>query len=106
MTASLDTLVIAAYVFATTLSIRRTGPEGTVSDHEWIAPAGRQEIVSGAEHRYQQQVEVGEHRGPLGSTARISTAPTRFKCGVLRRQAAAVGTGTIGARSVARGLTP
>jgi len=28
-----------------------------------------QEIVSGAEHRCEQQVEVGEHRGPLGSTA-------------------------------------
>jgi hypothetical protein len=33
-----------------------------------------QEIVSGAGDRYQQQVEVGEHRGPLGSTARMSTA--------------------------------
>jgi hypothetical protein len=35
----------------------------------------RQEIVGGAEHRREQQVEVGEHRGPLradgenGSTA-------------------------------------
>ena len=27
---------------------------------------GEQEIVSGAEHRCEQQVEVGEHRGPLG----------------------------------------
>ena len=34
----------------------------------------RQEIVGSAEHRNQQQVEVGEHRGPLGSTARIGTA--------------------------------
>jgi len=34
----------------------------------------RQEIVRGAEHRNEQQVEVGEHRGPLGSTARLSTA--------------------------------
>ena len=34
----------------------------------------RQEIVGGAEHRNQQQVEVGEHRGPLRSTARIGTA--------------------------------
>jgi hypothetical protein len=33
-----------------------------------------QEIVSGTEHRNQQQVEVGEHRGPLRSTARIGTA--------------------------------
>jgi hypothetical protein len=34
----------------------------------------RQEIVGGAEHRKQEQVEVGEHRGPLGSTARIGAA--------------------------------
>jgi hypothetical protein len=34
----------------------------------------RQEIVGGAEHRNQQQVEVGEHRGPLGSTERLGTA--------------------------------
>jgi len=34
----------------------------------------RQEIVSRTEHRNQQQVEVGEHRGPLWSTARIGTA--------------------------------
>jgi hypothetical protein len=31
----------------------------------------RQEIVGGAEHRSEQQVEVGEHRGPsFGSTGR------------------------------------
>ena len=34
----------------------------------------RQEIVCGAEDRCEEQVEVGEHRGPLGSTARIGTA--------------------------------
>ena len=34
----------------------------------------REEIVSGTEHSNQQQVEVGEHRGPLGSTARIGAA--------------------------------
>jgi hypothetical protein len=28
-----------------------------------------QEIVSGAEHRYQQQVEVGEHRGSSWESA-------------------------------------
>jgi len=33
-----------------------------------------QEIVGSTEHRNQQQVEVGEHRGPLGSTARTGTA--------------------------------
>jgi hypothetical protein len=39
MTASLETLVIAAYVFATTFSIPRPGPVGAVSDHELIALA-------------------------------------------------------------------
>ncbi len=34
----------------------------------------RQEIVSGAEHRSEQQVEVGEHSGPHGSTVVWSTA--------------------------------
>ena len=36
--------------------------------------ASREEIVSTAINRDQQQVEVGEHRGPLGSTARKGTA--------------------------------
>jgi hypothetical protein len=31
-------------------------------------PSG-QEIISGAEHRYQQQVEVGEHRGSFLESA-------------------------------------
>jgi hypothetical protein len=39
MCASLETLVIAAYVFATSLSIPRRGPAGNVSDHELIALA-------------------------------------------------------------------
>jgi hypothetical protein len=33
-----------------------------------------QEIVGGAEHRNQQQVEVGEHRGPQGRRRGIGTA--------------------------------
>ncbi len=36
--------------------------------------ASRKEIVGTAVNRDQQQVEVGEHRGPLGSTARLGTA--------------------------------
>jgi hypothetical protein len=43
-------------------------------------PTG-QEIVSGAEHRYQQQVEVGEHRGPQGRRRELGTAdfdPLRY----------------------------
>lgn len=39
MCASLETLVIAAYVFATTLQVRRPGPEGKVTDAELIALA-------------------------------------------------------------------
>jgi hypothetical protein len=39
MTASLETLVVAAYVFATSVSIPRPGPAGLVSDHELIALA-------------------------------------------------------------------
>jgi hypothetical protein len=39
MTASLETLVIAAYVFATSVSIPRPGPEGLITDHELIALA-------------------------------------------------------------------
>jgi hypothetical protein len=45
MCASLETLVIAAYVFATSLSIPRPGPEGKVSDHELIALAVAQAIT-------------------------------------------------------------
>lgn len=41
MCASLETLVIAAYVFATSLSIPRPGPEGKVSDPELVALGGR-----------------------------------------------------------------
>jgi hypothetical protein len=39
MTASLETLVIAAYVFADSLSIPRTGPAGKITDKELIALA-------------------------------------------------------------------
>jgi hypothetical protein len=45
MTASLETLIIAAYVFATTLPIDRPGPEGKVTDHELIALAVAQAIT-------------------------------------------------------------
>jgi hypothetical protein len=39
MSASLETLVIAAYVFATTLSYGRPGPEGDTTDAELVALA-------------------------------------------------------------------
>lgn len=45
MTASLETLVIAAYVFADTLSIPRPGPPGKATDQELIALAVAQAIV-------------------------------------------------------------
>ena len=41
MTASLETLVVAAYVFATSVAIPRPGPEGLITDHELIALAAR-----------------------------------------------------------------
>jgi hypothetical protein len=46
-----------------------------------VSPPPRQEIVGRGEHGSEQQVEVGEHRGPPGSTARIGTAdfdPPRY----------------------------
>jgi hypothetical protein len=39
MTASLETLVIAAYVFADSLAIPRSGPRGKITDKELIALA-------------------------------------------------------------------
>jgi hypothetical protein len=42
MTASLETLVVAAYVFAASVSIPRPGPPGLISDHELIALAAAQ----------------------------------------------------------------
>jgi hypothetical protein len=45
MTASLETLVIAAYVFADALPIPRPGPPGKVTDAELIALAVAQAIV-------------------------------------------------------------
>jgi len=45
MCASLETLVIAAYVFATTLRIDRPGPAGKVSDPELIALAVAQAVT-------------------------------------------------------------
>jgi hypothetical protein len=45
MTASLETLVIAAYVFATTFRIARPGPPGKVSDEEIVALAVAQAIT-------------------------------------------------------------
>ena len=45
MDASLETLVVAGYVFATSLSIPRPGPHGLISDHELIALAVAQAIT-------------------------------------------------------------
>jgi hypothetical protein len=42
MTASLETLVVAAYVFATSVFIPRPGPEGLITDHELFALAAAQ----------------------------------------------------------------
>jgi hypothetical protein len=45
MTASLETLVVAAYVFATSFRIPRPGPAGKATDHELIALAVAQAIT-------------------------------------------------------------
>jgi hypothetical protein len=45
MTAELETLVVAAYVFATSLSIPRPGPPGLVTDQELIALAVAQAVT-------------------------------------------------------------
>ena len=45
MDASLETLVTAAYVFACTLSIPRSGPQGKATDQELIALAVAQAVT-------------------------------------------------------------
>jgi len=45
MTAELETLVVAAYVFATSLPIPRPGPQGLITDQELIALAVAQAIT-------------------------------------------------------------
>jgi IS5 family transposase len=45
MDASLETLVVAGYVFATSLRIPRPGPHGLITDHELIALAVAQAIT-------------------------------------------------------------
>src|SRR5215210_1460163 len=50
---------------------------GVGQDPSAVAGSRGQEIVGGAEHADQQQVEVGEHRGPLRST--VTTAHRRLR---------------------------
>jgi hypothetical protein len=45
MTASLETLVVAGYVFACSLSIPRSGPVGKITDQELIALAVAQAML-------------------------------------------------------------
>lgn len=51
MTAELETLVVAAYVFATSLPIPRPGPRGLVTDQELIALAVAQAVTGLASDR-------------------------------------------------------
>ncbi len=51
MTAELETLVVAAYVFATSLSIPRPGPPGLITDQELIALAVAQAVTGLASDR-------------------------------------------------------
>ena len=56
MDASLETLVVAAYVFATSLSIPRPGPAGLVTDAELIALA-----VAAGDHGPRVRPSVPRH---------------------------------------------
>jgi Transposase DDE domain len=60
MTASLETLVVAAYVFACSLSIPRPGPTGKITDQELIALAVAQAVLG-----------VPSDRQFLGTIARL-----------------------------------
>lgn len=51
MDASLETLVVAAYVFATSLAIPRPGPPGKITDQELIALAVAQAVTGLASDR-------------------------------------------------------
>src|SRR6266511_2937777 len=51
MTASLETLVVAAYVFAHSLSIPRPGPDGKITDAELIALAVAQAAMGESSDR-------------------------------------------------------
>jgi hypothetical protein len=51
MDASLETLVVAGYVFATSLSIPRPGPAGLITDHELIALAVAQAAIGESSDR-------------------------------------------------------
>ncbi|MFI4991555.1 MAG: IS982 family transposase [Solirubrobacterales bacterium] len=51
MTAELETLVVAAYVFAASLSIPRPGPQGLITDQELIALAVAQAVTGLASDR-------------------------------------------------------
>jgi hypothetical protein len=51
MTAELETLVVAAYVFATSLLIPRPGPRGLITDQELIALAVAQAVTGLASDR-------------------------------------------------------
>jgi hypothetical protein len=72
MTASVETLVVAAYVFACGLSIPRPGPAGKITDQELIALAVAQAITG-----------VPSDRQFLGLIARLCRAGL-FTCPISR----------------------
>ena len=51
MTASMETLAVAAYVFACGLSIPRPGPAGKITDQELIALAVAQAMIGAPSDR-------------------------------------------------------
>jgi hypothetical protein len=69
MTASLETLVVAAYVLADSLSIPRSGPPGKATDQGPIALAAAQAILGiASERRFRASSDLGE-RSPADCRA-------------------------------------
>jgi hypothetical protein len=79
MTASLETLVIAAYVFADSLPIPRSGPAGKATDSELIALSVAQAVLG-----------ISSDRQFLGMIRRLLPGSSR-SCPVNRNSIAACG---------------
>ena len=73
MTASLETLVVAAYVFAHALANPRPGPEGKITDAELVSLAVAQAAMG--ESSDQELVHLGHAAGlgerPEGGAGRL-----------------------------------
>ena len=54
-------------------AMARVTTSASVTTSLGVLSSRGQEIVGGAEHRNEQRVDVGVHRGPSGSSVRAST---------------------------------